>query len=432
MTAHTGWTPDPDAAAAKLQAVHDRLTAAIADLTQGPAWQQMLQTAAHFHHYSPHNVLLITSQRPDASAVAGFGTWQQLGRQVRKGETGIAILAPVLRRPASDRGDTGRPDTDRSAPRDRASTGGPGTATDTARGQTADRPGAPSSESSLTGSSFTDSQQGRRINGFRVVHVFDLSQTDGPDLPTGPVPQLLEGAAPPGLYDGLAQQVRAEGFQLIRQELDLPHLGDRGAEAGLRRANGVTDYVTLAVTVRPDLTDAQASKTLAHELGHVLLHRPETRPEGLDRPRAKIEAESVAYLVTAAHGLAADDYTVPYVTGWSAGDLALVQRTAERVLTTAQHILQRTPPPPAFNRPELAGTDRHLQRTPRREASRGASRAASRGASRAASRGVKGDIEADAGRSSVMSRDLDLPSPVSTGPHGRPRGGPAADQAGLW
>ena len=155
-----------------------------------------------------------------------------------------------------------------------------------------------------------------------------------------------------------------------------------------------------------------------------MLHRPETRPEGLDRPRAEIEAESVAYLVTAAHGLAADDYTVPYVTGWSAGDLALVQRTAERVLTTAQNILQRTPPPPALTYPEPAGAARHLQRTPRREASRGASREASRG--------VKGDVEADAGRSSLMSRHSDLPSPVSTEPHGRPRGGPAADQAGLW
>lgn len=90
----------------------------------------------------------------------------------------------------------------------------------------------------------------------------------------------------------------------------------------------------------------------------------------------------------------------------------------------AQLILQRTPPPPAFSRSELAGADRHLQRTPRREASRGASREASRG--------VKGDVLADAGRSPLMSRDFDLPSPAGTGPHGRPRGGPAADQAGLW
>ena len=424
MTARTGWTPDPDAAAAKLQAVHDRLTAAIADLTQGPAWQQMLQTAAHFHHYSPHNVLLITSQRPDASAVAGFGTWQQLGRQVRKGESGIAILAPVLRRPGSGRSDSG----------DRADD--PRTAAAIARGHNADRPGAPSSESSLTGSGSADSQQGRRINGFRVVYVFDLGQTEGPELPTGPVPQLLDGAAPPGLYDGLAQQVRAKGFQLIRQEFDLPHLGDRGAEAGSRRANGVTDYLTRAVTVRPDLTDAQASKTLAHELGHVLLHRPETRPAGLDRPRAEIEAESVAYLVTAAHGLAADDYTVPYVTGWSAGDLALVQRTAERVLTTAQHILQRTPPPPALTHPEPAGAARHLQRSTSCEASRRVSRDVGRDPGREPGRepgrGVRCDREAARGRSALVSQDLDNATPPVSGPCSPARESRTTNQAGLW
>ncbi len=85
-------------AAGRLQALHDRLLTAVQELTSAEGWQQMLRTAAALPTYSPHNVLLITSQRPDARAVAGFHTWKQLGRSVRKGEKGIAILAPVLRR----------------------------------------------------------------------------------------------------------------------------------------------------------------------------------------------------------------------------------------------------------------------------------------------------------------------------------------------
>lgn len=429
-----GWTPAPEAAAAKLQAVHARLTTAIADLTQQAGWQQMLQTAARFHHYSPNNVLLIASQCPDASAVAGFGIWKQLGRQVRKGQTGIAILAPVPHRPGTDRGHTDRShtdrsDTDRSDPP--ARTPGAEPAIGFAGPSPTTQPTGAGSMESSQGSDSSQSLQGRRISGFRVVHVFDLSQTDGPDLPTGPVPQLLDGAAPPGLYDGLAQQVRQEGFQLLRHDLDIPHLGSL-AGAGSRRPNGVTDYFARTVIVRPDLSEAQASKTLAHELGHVLLHRPQSRPAVLDRPRAEIEAESVAYLVTAAHGLAADDYTVPYVTGWSGGDLSVVQQSAERVLTAAQHILQRTPPPPAFSRPQPAGADRHLQRTSSHDASREGGRSASRDTSRDVSRDVGRDRERVAGRSALVSQHLDDRAPAVTAPNGPVRDSRATDQGRLW
>ena len=94
-------TPTPAAGqgdpADRLAAVHARLFSAVADLASGDGWQQMLRTAAALPSYSPHNVLLITSQCPHARAVAGFHTWKTVGRTVRKGEKGLAILAPVLR-----------------------------------------------------------------------------------------------------------------------------------------------------------------------------------------------------------------------------------------------------------------------------------------------------------------------------------------------
>ncbi|MCW2599461.1 MAG: serine/arginine repetitive matrix protein 2 [Frankiales bacterium] len=341
----------------KLRAVHERLTAAVADLTRADAWQQMLQTAAKFHQYSPMNVLLVASQHPGASAVAGFHTWRQLGRQVRKGEKGIAILAPVLGRSTASTAALDQPPADSDLPSPIA--GGPPERTS----HETDGPGAAAR---------------RRVAGFRVVHVFDISQTDGPDLPTAPAPVLLDGAAPTALYDGLVAHVRDEGFGFLRHDLTIPHLGEG-------RANGVTDYFARTVIVAEHLPPAQATKTLAHELGHVLLHRPDNRPDDLTRPRAEVEAESVAYVVTAAHGLDSADYTVPYVTGWAGGDLTLVQQTAERVLATAQTILRRTPPPATHSLPEGASRSRDLIGTGRDQTAANRDRALGQTASQTSS-----------------------------------------------
>jgi DNA primase len=301
----------------RLQQVHQRLQDAVANLTSGPGWQQMLRTAAALPTYSPHNVLLITQQCPQAQAVAGFHTWKALGRSVRKGEKGLAILAPVLRRGTNPDQQTATPD---GRPAAASPAQGSGSASADVSKDAAGRP--------------------RRVVGFRVVHVFDISQTDGPELPD-PTPVLLNGQAPPGLLDGLSAQVREQGFQLIRHDFTIPHPGQS-------TPNGVTDYFSRTVIVRPDLTPAQTAKTLAHELGHVLLHGPGQRPDGLTREQAEVEAESVAYVVTAAHGLDSSDYTIPYVAAWSAGKHELVARTAERVLSTAKDILAHTPPPPTL------------------------------------------------------------------------------------
>jgi DNA primase len=299
----------------RLQQVHQRLQDAVENLTSGQGWQQMLRTAAALPTYSAHNVLLITQQCPHAQAVAGFHTWKALGRSVRKGEKGIAILAPVLRRGTSP---DAQPATASERPAASSPAHGSGPASPELSSDTAGRP--------------------RRVVGFRVVHVFDISQTDGPELPD-PTPVLLTGDAPPGLLDGLSAHVREQGFQLIRHDFTIPHPGQGSP-------NGVTDYFSRTVIVRPDLTPAQTVKTLAHELGHVLLHGRGQRPDGLTREQAEVEAESVAYVVTAAHGLDSSDYTLPYVAGWSAGNTELVARTADRVLCTAKDILTRTPPPP--------------------------------------------------------------------------------------
>ena len=316
-----GQDASPDAGQDKLQALHDTLTAAVASLADGAAWQQMLRTAALFHHYSPHNVLLITAQCPHAQAVAGYQTWKQLDRQVRKGERGIAILAPVVRRGSREALTAPRPEGD----------GPTRTSSDPVR--RADPAGTDTSA------------QLKRLAGFRVVHVFDISQTDGADLPTAPRPDLLEGQAPPNLVEGLTRQVEMAGFRVAHSDFTTEH-------PGLAGANGVTDFLARTVQIRPGLSDAQACKTLAHELGHVLLHEPLTRPAAVTRDVGEVEAESVAYIVAAAHGLDTARYTVPYVAGWAAGDVSILRGTAERVLDTARRVLAETPPAAAHTLPD--------------------------------------------------------------------------------
>jgi antirestriction protein ArdC len=292
----------------RLAAIHAQLLDQVTALASSQAWRAMLKVAARFHSYSPNNVLLIAAQHPEATRVTGYRAWTHLGRQVRKGERGIAILAPVLHHDKP--GDQPTPPT--------TSPGRPAHAAD---------PPA-------------------RVAGFRVTHVFDISQTDGPDLPDIR-PTVVAGAAPLGLWADLLDQVEAAGYQF--------------GYADLAPANGRTDFTDRTVLIDRTLPGAQKTKTLAHELAHVTLHAPDVRPDGLTRDRAEIEAESVAYVVTAAHGLATEDYTVPYVTGWAGGDATLVAATATRVLTTARSVLRGAPPPaPTVHHPTPV-IERHLE-----------------------------------------------------------------------
>ena len=261
----------------KLARVHEQLTAAIDELVSGEDWTRFLEASRKLHTYSPNNVLLIMTQRPTATAVAGYRTWQSLGYQVRRGEKGIAILAPVVtrRRPADEDDEQEQP------------------------------------------------ELVRILRGFRVVHVFDIGQCDGPPLPDLQ-PVLLTGDAPTALWDLLTGQVEAAGFTV-----------KRGPCPG---ANGRTSFGSKTVRVRDDVEPAQAVKTLAHEFAHVLLHDGSEYAQGC-RGRAEVEAESVAYLILSTAGLEPGAYSFPYVAAWSGGQPELVTATADRVISCARRVI---------------------------------------------------------------------------------------------
>ena len=258
----------------RLEAAHADLVAAVEALTSGEDWQRMLELASRFHHYSANNVFLIMLQRPDATLVAGYRTWQSMGRQVRKGERGIRILAPCTYRYKVEHED--------------------------------------GTETTHVG-----------VRGFTTTTVFDAAQTDGEELPDIR-PELLQGDDVSGLWDLLAIQVKTAGYTIER--------GD------CHGANGCTDHTLRTVRVRDDVSDAQAAKTLCHELAHVLMH-PETVEYFRCRDRSEVEAESVAFLVCKAVGLGTDGYSWPYIAHWSGGKAEIVQETAGRVIETARAIL---------------------------------------------------------------------------------------------
>jgi antirestriction protein ArdC len=258
-----------------LRKSHDKLQDAVAEIVSGDDWKRMLKIASKFHRYSFNNHLMIFLQRPDATVVAGFNRWKSLGRCVKKGEKGIAIFAPCRYK----------------------------TKVETAEG---------------------DEKTMQQIRGFRVVHVFDISQTEGEELPDLDAvrPKLLDGDAPEGIWEVLVAQASEAGFEVIRDQK--------------RPENGYCDFLSKEISVRPDVAPAQAVKTLIHELGHALLHSDE-----LPRSKevAEVEVESVAYIVCDAIGLDSGDYSFAYVARWAEGSTNLLRATGERVIACSKKIL---------------------------------------------------------------------------------------------
>jgi hypothetical protein len=334
---------DRVARGAKLEALQEQLTASVSALVSGEDWRRALEFAARFRSRSFSNTMLIYVQHHEAfeegrvpepmpTYVAGFKQWLGLDRHVVKGQSGYAILAPVTARFAS-----ATPENSTSWRR-------------MARG-----------EKPALGEAVRS-----KLVGVKPTYVWDISQTDGKPIPEQARPTLLRGQAPAGLWEGLAAQVKARGF-ILKQVPDATVIGG---------ANGLTDYLTREVSVRTDMDDAArvtkhlhifvAPLTLAHELGHVVLHGPDNHDAALHRGLAEVEAESVALMIGAAHGLDTASYTVPYVSSWASSvpgksPVEVVQATAERVRVAAISVLDKlethqvgSGDPPGLDREALA------------------------------------------------------------------------------
>ncbi|WP_291408847.1 hypothetical protein [Actinophytocola sp.] len=279
----------PEARAERLSVAREQLLNGVDRLMTAEGWQQLITSRAWLRRYSLNNVIMILQQCPEATDVRPLSEWKQEGHgYMRKGTHKIKIWKPRLR----------------TLDPEKAGNGGDST----------------NSPDQTTGTT--------ELSGFLLVPVVDVSQLQGEpraNRPAPPRPIELSGDAPAGLWDLIAAQITARGYSVERGDCD--------------GAYGRTIWGERRVIVRADVDPAQASKTLTHELAHILCEH-ETR--GADTPRhlREVEAESVACVVAAVCGLDTLAYSVPYVAGWAA-DRDAARQSAQRVLTVADAILGR-------------------------------------------------------------------------------------------
>jgi antirestriction protein ArdC len=257
-----------------------KLEQALEQACTAGGWRAYLQTQARFYRYSFRNLLLIQLQNPNASRVAGFHDWLKLGRHVRKGEKGLAILAPMK---------FSKLDTD-------------------------------------TG----ETQAG--VSGFRTVYVFDIAQTDGEPLPERPQVTITDGPSLEAqtLTECLTESLKREGIPVLYFDLEPGH-------------HGSFNRRTRTVTLSTALGDVQRLSTLVHETAHAKLHaHPQQVPlEDREQARAlrEFEAESVAFVVLEHYGLGTLETSAHYLASYGANPEHLV-KIGSRVQSCAAQILE--------------------------------------------------------------------------------------------
>jgi antirestriction protein ArdC len=244
---------------------------------------EYLGAMAKFHTYSFGNIMLIARQKPLASNVAGVRTWNSLGRFVRRGEKGILILAPLVTRKSKTLEENTAEDGEEKTPR-------------------------------------------AQLYGFRAVHVFDISQTEGKDLP-----QLTEVKGDvSGYRERLVKFVEGQSIELLYSD-------KIGPAKGLSQGG----KITLLSGMQP----AEEFSTLVHEVGHEMLHRGERRISTTKAVR-ETEAEAVAFVVCQSVGLQNGTSSQDYIQLWH-GDANLLRESLEAVQQTAAVILGGIAPEPA-------------------------------------------------------------------------------------
>jgi antirestriction protein ArdC len=258
------------------KAAEEALNRLSAELEAGKseALKNYLATMSQFRRYSWNNVLLISSQRPEATRVAGFHTWHDLGRSVKKGEKGIMIFAPVVVK--------------REATPDQAQVKEP------------------------------DRKEPSRVAGFRTAYVFDVSQTEGKALP-----EFAKTTGDPKDYTDKLKALAAQ--RGIAVEYDPSIAPAMGVSSGGR------------IRLVPDLPKGEEFAVLVHELAHEMLHKgKEAQP--LPKMVRETQAEAVAYVVSRGIGLETNTAAADYIALYNgdkatlAKSLSAIQETSAKIL----------------------------------------------------------------------------------------------------
>ena len=275
----------------KMKEITDRLEQGILGLYESDRYADYLRTMSKFHDYSLNNTILIAMQ--GGNLVKGYKQWEkEFDRHVKPGEKAIKILAPS---PFTVKKQVEKIDPDTQKP-------------------VFDKEGKPVTE-----------EKEIKIPAFRVVSVFDISQTEGKELPaltyelTGNVEQYK---------DFFAALEKTSPFAM-------------GFEALSGGAKGRCNYEEKRIIINEGMDELQNIKTAIHEIAHATLHDTDKdAPERPDRRTREVQAESVAYAVCQHYGLDTSDYSFGYIAGWSSGkELAELKGSLETIRSTAAKLI---------------------------------------------------------------------------------------------
>ena len=286
--------------AEKMKEITDRLEQGIQELFESDRFKEYLQVMSKFHNYSFNNTLLIAMQKPDATLVAGYNSWKNMfGRQVARGAKGIKVLAPS---PYKIKREVDKIDPATQKP-------------------VIGKDGKPVKE-----------EMEMTVPAFKVVSVFDVSQTEGKELPSIGVDELT----------GDVEQY-ADFFKAVTQASPAPVAFEK-IEGG---AKGYYSQTDKRIAINEGMSELQNLKTLIHEIAHAKLHDidlnapPEKQADRPDRPTREVQAESIAYAVCQHYGLDTSDYSFSYVAKWSSGrELAELKASLETIRSTASELIK--------------------------------------------------------------------------------------------
>ena len=285
--------------AEKLKEITDRLEQGITELFDSERYKEYLRVMSKFHNYSFNNTLLIAMQKPDASLVAGFSAWKNnFGRNVMKGQKGIKIIAPS---PFKIRQEVEKIDPHTQKP-------------------IIGKDGKPVTE-----------EKEIKIPAYKVVSVFDVSQTEGRELPDIAVDELT------GDVD------RYKDFFAALEKTSPVPIAFEEITGG---SHGYYHLEDKRIAINEGMSELQTLKTAIHEIAHAKLHDIDLNaPEDEQKPRVdrrtrEVEAESVAYTVCQHYGLDTSDYSFGYVAGWSSGrELSELKSSLETIRSAAAEII---------------------------------------------------------------------------------------------
>ena len=285
--------------AEKLKEITDRLEQGITELFDSERYKEYLKVMSKFHNYSFRNTVLIAMQKPDASLVAGFSAWKNnFGRNVMKGQKGIKIIAPS---PYKVKQEMKKIDPHTQQP-------------------IIGKDGKPVTE-----------EKEITIPAYKVVSVFDVSQTEGKELPDIAVDELT----------GDVERYR-DFFAALEKTSPVPI----GFEQIPGSSHGYYHLEDKRIAIQEGMSELQTLKTAIHEIAHAKLHDIDLNaPENEQQPRVdrrtrEVEAESVAYTVCQHYGLDTSDYSFGYVAGWSSGrELSELKSSLETIRSAAAEII---------------------------------------------------------------------------------------------